>query len=125
MLIIHGTKDRVVPFWHSPELLRRFPPEYRAKPFFAKDMGHNNIETHCREEYVSCVSQYLNRYLWPIECDQHHDRVRLKYSLVIPESERPLFDRKPHPHRVINPIWARNLGRILHESCLCQNVKAM
>lgn len=63
VLVIHGYEDKVVPFWHGLELLRSFSPEFRAKPYFVENMGHNNIESRCREDYVSHLSTFLQKYV--------------------------------------------------------------
>ncbi|EEY53579.1 serine protease family S09X, putative [Phytophthora infestans T30-4] len=42
--IIHGTRDEVVPFWHGEGLFEMCPQEWRCKPLWVTDAGHNNIE---------------------------------------------------------------------------------
>jgi fermentation-respiration switch protein FrsA (DUF1100 family) len=42
--IIHGTRDEVVPFWHGEELFEKCRQEWRYKPLWVTDAGHNNIE---------------------------------------------------------------------------------
>jgi fermentation-respiration switch protein FrsA (DUF1100 family) len=44
LLIIHGVRDEVVPFWHGQELFLAAPVKYRAKPLWVADGGHNNLE---------------------------------------------------------------------------------
>mmetsp|Transcript_47527 Transcript_47527/g.100963 ORF Transcript_47527/g.100963 Transcript_47527/m.100963 type:complete len:649 (+) Transcript_47527:221-2167(+) len=63
-LIIHGRQDEVVPFWHAPRLLAAVPPEFRAQPFYVDDMGHNHIESRCRERYVRVVLNFLRMGVW-------------------------------------------------------------
>lgn len=58
-LIIHGREDEVVPFWHAPRLLAAIPPEFRAAPYYVDNIGHNHIESRCREEYVKVVLNFL------------------------------------------------------------------
>mmetsp|Transcript_25140 Transcript_25140/g.24071 ORF Transcript_25140/g.24071 Transcript_25140/m.24071 type:complete len:234 (-) Transcript_25140:61-762(-) len=45
LLIIHGTRDNVVPFWNSERLFLQAPICYRARPFWVDGGGHNNLET--------------------------------------------------------------------------------
>ena len=58
-LIIHGREDEVVPFWHAPRLLAAIPPEFRAAPYYVDNMGHNHIESRCREKYLKVVLNFL------------------------------------------------------------------
>lgn len=58
-LIIHGKQDEVVPFWHAQRLLAAVPPEFRAQPYYVENMGHNHIESRCRDQYVKVVLGFL------------------------------------------------------------------
>ena len=49
VLVIHGTHDEVVPFWHGQELFLATRPEWRFKPFWITGAGHNNIELLLRD----------------------------------------------------------------------------
>lgn len=51
--IIHGTRDEVVPFWHGEGLFEMCPQEWRCKPLWVTDAGHNNIEAYLRCERVT------------------------------------------------------------------------
>lgn len=46
--IIHGTRDEVVPFWHGEGLFERCRQEWRCRPLWVADAGHNNIEAYLR-----------------------------------------------------------------------------
>ena len=63
VMIIHGTADIIVPFWHGQELLMHVPQEYRAPPFWAEEMGHNCIELYARDEYLSNVKTFIEKYI--------------------------------------------------------------
>ena len=63
-LIIHSKQDKVVPFWHAPRLLAAILPEFRAQPFYVDNMGHNHIESRCREQYVRVVLNFLRMGVW-------------------------------------------------------------
>jgi len=63
VLIIHATKDEVVPFWHSQELLALLDPTCRVKPFFVEGLGHNNIEIYEKVKYTQKILYYLERYI--------------------------------------------------------------
>ena len=94
VLVIHGCEDKVVPFWHGDELLRSFPPEFRAKPFFVERMGHNNIESRCRDEYISQITSFLQKYV-------------TGNPKPIPEHERyePVTDLKESGKSTLNQTW--------------------
>uniref|UniRef100_A0A7R9YE29 Serine aminopeptidase S33 domain-containing protein n=1 Tax=Pinguiococcus pyrenoidosus TaxID=172671 RepID=A0A7R9YE29_9STRA len=49
-LIIHGTHDEIVPFWHGERLFFTLPPQYRARPLWVHGAGHNNIEAVLRQD---------------------------------------------------------------------------
>ncbi|GMF20355.1 unnamed protein product [Phytophthora fragariaefolia] len=53
--IIHGTRDEVVPFWHGEGLFEMCPQDWRCKPLWVTDAGHNNIEA-----YLRCVQKKNN-----------------------------------------------------------------
>lgn len=46
--IIHGTRDEVVPFWHGEGLFEKCAQEWRCKPLWVPDAGHNNVEAYLR-----------------------------------------------------------------------------
>jgi len=52
LLVIHGTRDEVVPFWNGEGLFFAAPVCWRARPYWVQNGGHNNIETLLREEGV-------------------------------------------------------------------------
>lgn len=52
-------EDEVVPFWHAPRLLATIPPEYRARPLYVHGMGHNHIESQCRDRYFNAMISFL------------------------------------------------------------------
>ena len=44
VLVIHGTRDEVVPFWNGESLFLEVPKMWRAKPLWVDGAGHNNVE---------------------------------------------------------------------------------
>ena len=64
-LIIHGTADEVVPFWHGQELYNMLDIGWRVKPFWIKGAGHNNIELLLREKghFVKRIEHYLDDFV--------------------------------------------------------------
>jgi len=63
-LIIHGKDDEVVPFFHAQRLLAAIPNEFRASPYYVDNMGHNHIESKCRETYVKTVLNFIQMNVW-------------------------------------------------------------
>jgi abhydrolase domain-containing protein 17 len=57
LLIIHGTRDEVVPFSNGEGLFFAAPISWRAKPFWVEGGGHNNIETmlRCENEAIKAT----------------------------------------------------------------------
>jgi hypothetical protein len=108
VLIVHGTADAVVPFWHGQELLMHVPKEYRAPPFWAEGMGHNGIEFYMKQEYYDRVSSFLEKYIASsagIPCPPQ----------PIPEFDRADFElaeRSPCTVRM-NMKWFNHGARIL------------
>lgn len=65
VLIIHGTRDEVVPFWNGEGLFMAVPLKYRAKPFWVDGAGHNNLETLTRNEglFFAQIIEFLIDWL--------------------------------------------------------------
>jgi len=65
VLLIHGTKDSIVPFNHSERLLDTVIEPYRAEPLFIKGMGHNNVHASVRPYFIEKLRDYLDRHILP------------------------------------------------------------
>lgn len=52
ILMIHGTRDEVVPFWNGEDLFLNAPIQWRAKPFWIIGGGHNNLEFFFRDNGI-------------------------------------------------------------------------
>lgn len=125
-LIIHGRQDEVVPFWHAPRLLAAVPPEFRAQPFYVDDMGHNHIESRCRERYVRVVLNFLRMNVWN---NRNNGATRgglgdgdpaapYRGPSPIPVHERALSsdtDAKENASFYINKTWLRHAKVLLKE----------
>jgi len=59
VFIIHGTADRIVPFWHGQKLLYSVPPYCRTKPLFIDGMGHNHVNVSLRPLVASRILDFL------------------------------------------------------------------
>ena len=64
-LILSGTVDEVVPFWHGQELFLALPPPWRARPFWVSGAGHNNIEVLLRDTnaFVDSIAEFLDLHV--------------------------------------------------------------
>jgi hypothetical protein len=108
VLVVHGTADAVVPFWHGQELLMYVPKEFRAPPFWAEGMGHNGIEFYMKQEYYERVGSFLEKYIASStgdSCPPH----------PIPEFDRAEFElaeRSPCTVRM-NMKWFNHGARVL------------
>jgi fermentation-respiration switch protein FrsA (DUF1100 family) len=49
VLIIHGTRDEIVPFWNGEKLWSKIPIKFRARPYWILGGGHNNLEYYRSE----------------------------------------------------------------------------
>jgi len=63
VFIVHGTADRIVPFWHGQKLLQTVPPCCRTRPLFIDGMGHNHVNFNLRPLFAERVKDYLNQYI--------------------------------------------------------------
>lgn len=111
VLIIHGTEDNVVPFWHGQELLKKLKPECRAPPYFAAGMGHNNIEVHNKDEYVYRLTDFLHRYIPAMLSKGNEVPVA---PIEIPEDERGNVEG--NHSRWINETWVKHGAGIVREA---------
>ena len=58
VLVIHGTCDEIVPFWHGQEIFA-LAKNQSVKPFWVEGAMHNDIETLVREAYIGRIAEYL------------------------------------------------------------------
>lgn len=65
VLLVHGTRDEVVPFWNGEDLFIATPKRWRAKPFWVEGAGHNNIETMLRDDgsFFERIREYLEEWV--------------------------------------------------------------
>ncbi|KAL3805364.1 hypothetical protein HJC23_009071 [Cyclotella cryptica] len=142
-LIIHGKQDEVVPFWHAPRLLAAIPPEFRAHPFYVDNLGHNHIESKERSNYIQAITEFLMKFVPPVDDDSgnntgaldrwlHFNNSRQRTSSfsqgktqqtdihvnVIPEHERATEDelKQSDTSFYINQTWMR------HAKVICAEV---
>jgi len=107
VFIIHGMADKVVPFWHSEELLQSFLPQYRIRPMFLKYMGHNSIESKMRPEYIGRLLHFLS--------------ICMKTD-VVPVEERYMPDAVINERSFINKDWIKHGTEIVRFALESKNV---
>jgi len=120
VLIIHGTKDCVVPFWHGDELLRSFPPECRAQPFWVPGVGHNNIEIKRKEDYILRIIRFIELY---IDCSNSgsssgNTNIGRSRPLKVSKNEqyKPETSLKESGKFIINQTWIKHGMSIIGEA---------
>lgn len=57
ILIIHGTRDEIVPFWHGVEMHKNCINA--VDPYWVEGGEHNNLETIDNMEFVKRISSFL------------------------------------------------------------------
>ena len=65
VLIIHGTRDEIVPFWNGEMLFLETPICWRARPMWIDGAGHNNIEMSPNEHgtFIDGFRSYLIEWI--------------------------------------------------------------
>ena len=55
----------MVPFWHGQDLFLSLLPVWRAKPFWVRSAGHNNIEALLRQTgaFVDHIAEFLDLHV--------------------------------------------------------------
>lgn len=59
LLIIHGTHDNIVPFWHGVKLYQTAPNKITKQYFWVSGAGHNNILWLAKEKYWQEVINFV------------------------------------------------------------------
>lgn len=57
--IIHGTKDEIIPFWHSELLVRNCRKGACYPPYVVENGGHNNLEIVARQPFYDNFLKFL------------------------------------------------------------------
>mmetsp|Transcript_9601 Transcript_9601/g.15985 ORF Transcript_9601/g.15985 Transcript_9601/m.15985 type:complete len:309 (-) Transcript_9601:132-1058(-) len=79
VLLVHGTADQIVPFYHSERLHEALPPDCRAKPLFIEGMSHNNVHAAVRPLFIDRLNEYLEEHVHPFisETSGKHKAVKM------------------------------------------------
>lgn len=65
VLVVHGTADQIVPFYHSEKLHAALPPECQVKPLFIDGMSHNNVHSAVRSMFIQRLQIFLEDHVAP------------------------------------------------------------
>merc|ERR1712032_1192912 len=60
VMVIHGTQDEIVPFWHGEQLYAAVKDEYKSEPFWVDGAKHNNIESKFLGELLERLNHFLD-----------------------------------------------------------------
>lgn len=60
IFLIHGTVDSVVPFSHGEAIQDSVQEKFKTTPFWALDMGHNDIEVIMAGEFLRRLQDFLH-----------------------------------------------------------------
>jgi len=63
VLLIHGKRDKIVPFNHSEQLFMAFYEECRTPPLFIPDMGHNHVSASIRGMFLKRVKRFIDDHV--------------------------------------------------------------
>ena len=92
VLLVHGTADQIVPFYHSEKLHDALTKDCRVKPLFIDEMTHNNVHAAVRPLFIARLAEYLEEHIFPFTCDHSAKRavkvVRPSHTESRYESER-------------------------------------
>ena len=58
VLVIHGTDDEIVPFWHGIQL-QELCKDQSVEPLWVKGGSHNNIESTARQAFIDRITGFL------------------------------------------------------------------
>lgn len=85
VLLVHGTADQIVPFYHSEKLHEALKNDCRVKPLFIDEMTHNNVHAAVRPLFIARLAEYLEEHIFPFTCD--HSAKRAVRVLRLPYME--------------------------------------
>jgi abhydrolase domain-containing protein 17 len=60
VLLIHGTDDRIIPYWHSQVLYDSIPGPKQL--FTVEGAGHNDVSIVAGENYEKAIGQWLQQF---------------------------------------------------------------
>lgn len=63
VLLIHGKRDKIVPFKHSEQLYDTFHEQCRTPPLFIPDMGHNHVSASIRSMFLKRLKRFIDEHV--------------------------------------------------------------
>lgn len=61
ILIIHGTADNLIPFWHGEKLYNSYRGTKQS--YWVEGAGHNNILYIANKDYIDTIKTFINTYV--------------------------------------------------------------
>lgn len=61
LLVIHGTADKIIPFWHGQKLFSAYRGTKHA--YWVDGAGHNDISFIANQEYLDTIKSFINSNL--------------------------------------------------------------
>jgi abhydrolase domain-containing protein 17 len=80
VLLIHGTADQIVPFYHSEQLLKALPKNSRVDPMYIEGMSHNNVHAAVRHLFITRLCDFLDEHIIPFS-DEYSATKSVKVQL--------------------------------------------
>jgi len=90
VLIVHGTADQIVPFYHAEKLHAALQPQSQAKPLYIQGMSHNNVHSGVRPLFIAQLQIYLEKHVRPSMQDpiEFHTKRPGLMKVTLPSSGR-------------------------------------
>mmetsp|Transcript_18274 Transcript_18274/g.27613 ORF Transcript_18274/g.27613 Transcript_18274/m.27613 type:complete len:299 (-) Transcript_18274:151-1047(-) len=85
VLIVHGTADQIVPFYHAEKLHAALQPKSKAKPLYIEGMSHNNVHSKVRPLFIERLQDYLEEHVQPYIDDSRNAYSSIPVKMALPE----------------------------------------
>jgi len=96
VLLIHGKRDKIVPFKHSEQLFMSFHEQCRTPPLFIPDMGHNHVSASIRSMFLKRVKQFINDHAVKAASSSNQDQL-LSISMTTSQDDLNMSKRDRCP----------------------------
>ena len=80
VLLVHGTADQIVPFYHSEQLHKALQKNSRVDPLYIEGMSHNNVHAAVRHLFITRLCDFLDEHIIPFSEDSS-ERNAIKVQL--------------------------------------------
>jgi len=111
VLLIHGKRDKIVPYRHSEQLYVAFREEYRTPPLFLKDMGHNHVSAPLRVLFLRKVKKFIDHYVSAENRNIVEEILTLDNSIDFEEGMKSNRERCPSLTDTLSTFSSDECGR--------------